>query len=100
MECTAHHPGSKGVTGIMSVTMPLLRVKDRAVATSDQYRKLSRDERHFILLKTSHRTSNGMVPPEFVVLFTKFSLKIGIKEADKCTLVSNESAVNEFENLQ
>jgi len=68
--------------------------------SSDQYRKLSRDERHFILLKTSHHTSNGMVPPEFVVLFTKLSLKIGIEEADKCTLVSNESAVNEFENLQ
>jgi len=57
----------------MSVTMPLLRVKDLAVATSDQYRKLSRDERHFSVLKTSHRTLNGIVPPEFVVLFTKLA---------------------------
>ena len=63
--------------------------------------KAEQSKRHFsVLLKTGHHTSNGMVPPEFVVLFTKFSLKIGIKEADKCTLVSNESAVNEFENLQ
>jgi len=65
MHCTPS--GSRGGADIMSVTMPLLRVKNLAVATSDQYGKLSRDERHFILLKTSHCTSNGMVPPEFVV---------------------------------
>jgi len=28
VECTAHHHGYGGVAGIMSVTMPLLGVKD------------------------------------------------------------------------
>jgi len=32
VECTAHHPGSRGMADIMSVTMPLLRIKDLAVA--------------------------------------------------------------------
>jgi len=31
-ECTAHHPGSGVVPGIMSITMPLLSIKDLAVA--------------------------------------------------------------------
>ena len=34
MEYTAHHPGSRGVVDIMSVTMPLLGTKDLAVAIS------------------------------------------------------------------
>jgi len=34
MECTAHHPGSRGVADIVSVTMPLLSIKDLAVAIS------------------------------------------------------------------
>ena len=34
VECTAHHPGSRGVADIMSVTMPLLSIKDLAVAIS------------------------------------------------------------------
>ena len=33
VECTAHHPGSRGVADIIvSVTMPLLSIKDLAVA--------------------------------------------------------------------
>ena len=27
VECTAHHPGSRGVADIVSVTMPLLSIK-------------------------------------------------------------------------
>ena len=34
VECTAHHPGSRGVADIVSVTMPLLSIKDLAVAVS------------------------------------------------------------------
>jgi len=34
VECTPHHPGSRGVADIMSVTMPLLSIKDLAVAIS------------------------------------------------------------------
>ena len=34
MEYTAHHPGSRGVADIVSVTMPLLSIKDLAVAIS------------------------------------------------------------------
>ena len=34
MEYTAHHPGSRGVAGIVSVTMSLLSIKDLAVAIS------------------------------------------------------------------
>ena len=34
VECTAHHPGSRGVADIVSVTMPLLSIKDFAVAVS------------------------------------------------------------------
>ena len=34
VECTAHHPASRGVADIMSVTMPLLSIKDLAVAIS------------------------------------------------------------------
>jgi len=33
VECTANHPGSGGVAGIMSITMPLLSIKDFAVDT-------------------------------------------------------------------
>jgi len=32
VECTAHDPGSGGVADIVSVTMPLLSVKDLAAA--------------------------------------------------------------------
>jgi len=32
VECTAHHPGSRGVADIVSVTMPLMSIKDFAVA--------------------------------------------------------------------
>jgi len=31
VECTAHYPGSRGVADIVSVTMPLLSIKDLAV---------------------------------------------------------------------
>jgi len=31
VECTPHHPGSRGMADIMSVTMPLLSIKDLAV---------------------------------------------------------------------
>ena len=34
VECTARHPGSRGVADIVSVTMPLLSIKDPAVAIS------------------------------------------------------------------
>ena len=34
VECTAHHPGSRGVADIVSVTMSLLSIKDLAVAIS------------------------------------------------------------------
>ena len=34
VECTAHHPGSRGVADIVSVTMPLLNITDLAVAIS------------------------------------------------------------------
>ena len=34
VECTAHHPDSRGVADIVSVTMPLLSIKDLAVAIS------------------------------------------------------------------
>jgi len=34
VECTAHHPGSRGVADSVSVTMPLLSIKDLAVAIS------------------------------------------------------------------
>jgi len=34
VECTAYHPGSRGVADIVSVTMPLLSIKDPAVAIS------------------------------------------------------------------
>ena len=34
VECTAHHPGSRGVADIVSVTMPLLSIRDLAVAIS------------------------------------------------------------------
>ena len=34
VECTAHHPGSRGVADIVSVTMSLLNIKDLAVAIS------------------------------------------------------------------
>ena len=34
VECTAHHPGSRGVADIVSVTMPLSSIKDLAVAIS------------------------------------------------------------------
>ena len=34
LECTAHHRGSRGVADIVSVTMPLLSIKDLAVAIS------------------------------------------------------------------
>jgi len=33
-KCTDHHPGSRGVADIMSVTMPLLSIKDLVVAIS------------------------------------------------------------------
>ena len=36
VECTAHHPGSRGVADIVSVTMPLLSIKDLAVAISNR----------------------------------------------------------------
>jgi len=32
VECTANHPGSRGVADSVSVTMPLLSIKDLAVA--------------------------------------------------------------------
>jgi len=32
--CTAHHPGSRGMADIVSGTMPLLSIKDLAVAIS------------------------------------------------------------------
>ena len=32
VECTAHHPSSRGVADIVSLTMPLLSIKDLAVA--------------------------------------------------------------------
>jgi len=38
VECTAHHPGSGGVEDIVSVTMPVLSIKDLAVAISCQSR--------------------------------------------------------------
>jgi len=31
--CTAHHPGSRGVAGILSMTMPPFSIEDLAVAT-------------------------------------------------------------------
>jgi len=34
VECTAHHPGSRGVADIVSVTMPLLSIKDLAAVIS------------------------------------------------------------------
>ena len=34
VECTANHPGSRGVADIVSVTMHLLNIKDLAVAIS------------------------------------------------------------------
>ena len=34
VECTAYHPGSSGVVDIVSVTMPLLGIKDLVVAIS------------------------------------------------------------------
>jgi len=34
VESAAHHPGSRGVADIMSITMPLLSIKDLAVAIS------------------------------------------------------------------
>jgi len=34
VECTAHHPGSRGVADIVSVPMPLMSTKDLAVAIS------------------------------------------------------------------
>jgi len=34
VECSAYHPGSRGVADIVSVTMPLLSIKDFAVAIS------------------------------------------------------------------
>ena len=34
VECTAHHSGSRGVADIVSITMPLLSIKDLAVAIS------------------------------------------------------------------
>ena len=34
VECTAHRPGSRGVSDIVSVTVPLLSIKDLAVAIS------------------------------------------------------------------
>ena len=34
VECTAHHPGSRGVADIVTVTMPLLSIYDLAVAIS------------------------------------------------------------------
>jgi len=34
VKCTAHHPGSRGVADIVSVTMPLLSIKEFAVAIS------------------------------------------------------------------
>ena len=34
VECTAHHPGSRGMADIMSVTMSLLSIKVLAVAIS------------------------------------------------------------------
>ena len=34
VECTAHHPGSRGMADIVSVTMPQLSIKDLAVAIS------------------------------------------------------------------
>jgi len=34
VECTAHHPGSRGVADIVSVTMSLLSIKNLAVAIS------------------------------------------------------------------
>ena len=34
VDCTAHQPGSRGVADIVSVTMPLLSIKDLAVAIS------------------------------------------------------------------
>jgi len=36
VECTAHHPGSGGVADIVSVTMPLLSIKNLAVAIFHQ----------------------------------------------------------------
>jgi len=33
MECTAHHPGSMAMAGIVSVTMLLLSIKDLALST-------------------------------------------------------------------
>ena len=34
VECTAHHPGCRGVADNVSVTMPLSSIKDLAVAIS------------------------------------------------------------------
>jgi len=36
VECTAHHPDSRRVADIVSVTMPLLSINDLAVATIHQ----------------------------------------------------------------
>jgi len=46
VECTANHPGSRGVADIVSVTMPLLSIKDLAVAISTRGRPAEDDHRY------------------------------------------------------
>ena len=43
VECTANHPGSRGVADIVSVTMRLLSIKDLAVAISTRARPAEND---------------------------------------------------------
>ena len=38
VECIPHHPGSRGMAGIILVKMPLFSLKDPAVATFHQSR--------------------------------------------------------------
>jgi len=48
VECSAHHPGSRGVADIVSVTMPLLSIKDTLQLLFPQERGLLRINHRYI----------------------------------------------------
>jgi len=56
VECTAHHPGSRGVADTVLVTMPLLSIKDLAVAISTREGPAEDDP---MLYKIRFETSPG-----------------------------------------
>jgi len=54
VECIAYHPGSRGVADIVSVTMPLLSIKDLAVCSDDAWSINSDSAEWFYIIHVTH----------------------------------------------